>query len=422
LQQLCAAFHNLTLNTLLQAVSGQLPDVAMRTCAICQTAFAKVYCAADQAFLCTECDVSLHNNTKSASQHDRYKLCDLCESEKASIFCRNDAAFLCNDCDAEIHLSNPLAARHERTTVQALGEVQELVSAASPACAEHHASHSPVPQVQSLPVHCDNHDDSLHTVPDFYATVNNNAGNLSDFGKEAPLKGYKDLDVFDFEGSLFDMGLEFGGFDDCDMLSNQSNSDGVVPVIDVKQESLSQSSSDLSDPSRTHFDLSLSRDNSITSLCVQQLPLSSGFLGAPGSQAPLSLMPTISATPVSGPALSSLPGMMPMPFAPPTTSANVAANQKAGSPTWTCGFDVPQEVLHVGSEKPLGREERVMRYREKRKRRTFEKTIRYQSRKAYAEIRPRIKGRFATKEEVAAMKAAGTFPHMPEDLVVPVIC
>jgi zinc finger protein CONSTANS len=46
------------------------------------------------------------------------------------------------------------------------------------------------------------------------------------------------------------------------------------------------------------------------------------------------------------------------------------------------------------------------RYREKRKRRTFEKTIRYQSRKAYAEVRPRIKGRFATKEEVAAMKVA----------------
>ncbi len=46
------------------------------------------------------------------------------------------------------------------------------------------------------------------------------------------------------------------------------------------------------------------------------------------------------------------------------------------------------------------------RYREKRKRRTFEKTIRYQSRKAYAEVRPRIKGRFATKEEVLAMQAA----------------
>ena len=35
----------------------------------------------------------------------------------------------------------------------------------------------------------------------------------------------------------------------------------------------------------------------------------------------------------------------------------------------------------------------VRRYREKRKRRTFEKTIRYESRKAYAEVRPRIKAR-----------------------------
>ena len=46
------------------------------------------------------------------------------------------------------------------------------------------------------------------------------------------------------------------------------------------------------------------------------------------------------------------------------------------------------------------------RYLEKRKRRTFEKTIRYESRKAYAEVRPRIKGRFATREEVLALKAA----------------
>jgi hypothetical protein len=53
----------------------------------------------------------------------------------------------------------------------------------------------------------------------------------------------------------------------------------------------------------------------------------------------------------------------------------------------------------------MNREERVARYREKRKRRTFEKTIRYESRKAYAEVRPRIKGRFATREEVAALRA-----------------
>lgn len=63
----------------------------------------------------------------------------------------------------------------------------------------------------------------------------------------------------------------------------------------------------------------------------------------------------------------------------------------------------------------LTREQRVARYREKRKNRRFEKTIRYASRKAYAEIRPRIKGRFAKKEEIEAWKAA----HGGDDAVVP---
>nr|AAG27548.1 COL2-like protein [Brassica nigra] len=51
---------------------------------------------------------------------------------------------------------------------------------------------------------------------------------------------------------------------------------------------------------------------------------------------------------------------------------------------------------------PADREARVLRYREKKKRRKFEKTIRYASRKAYAEIRPRIKGRFAKTIETEA--------------------
>ncbi|KAG6529106.1 zinc finger protein CO3-like [Zingiber officinale] len=48
----------------------------------------------------------------------------------------------------------------------------------------------------------------------------------------------------------------------------------------------------------------------------------------------------------------------------------------------------------------MDREARVLRYREKRKMRRFEKTIRYASRKAYAETRPRIKGRFAKKSNI----------------------
>lgn len=64
---------------------------------------------------------------------------------------------------------------------------------------------------------------------------------------------------------------------------------------------------------------------------------------------------------------------------------------------------------------PMDREARVMRYREKKKTRKFEKTIRYASRKAYAETRPRVKGRFA-KRTNADVNVDQIFPinHMVE--------
>ncbi|KIZ01076.1 hypothetical protein MNEG_6882 [Monoraphidium neglectum] len=59
----------------------------------------------------------------------------------------------------------------------------------------------------------------------------------------------------------------------------------------------------------------------------------------------------------------------------------------------------------AGSES-LTREQRVARYRRKRARRQFKKMIRYATRKAYAEVRPRIKGRFVKKDELDAWRAA----------------
>ncbi|XP_074560234.1 transcription factor GHD7-like [Curcuma longa] len=47
----------------------------------------------------------------------------------------------------------------------------------------------------------------------------------------------------------------------------------------------------------------------------------------------------------------------------------------------------------------MEREAKIMRYKEKRKKRKYEKQIRYASRKAYAEMRPRVKGRFAKTPE-----------------------
>lgn len=91
----------------------------------------------------------------------------------------------------------------------------------------------------------------------------------------------------------------------------------------------------------------------------------------------------------------------PQPYLPTYTAAlphpthGVSMHQV--SPADNTGYlTVPERAVAVTGE---DREARLMRYREKRKNRRFEKTIRYASRKAYAESRPRVKGRFAKRAD-----------------------
>ena len=77
---------------------------------------------------------------------------------------------------------------------------------------------------------------------------------------------------------------------------------------------------------------------------------------------------------------------------------SVSSSEAAVVPDAAAGGGAPMPVVSRGRE----REARLMRYREKRKSRRFEKTIRYASRKAYAETRPRIKGRFAKRTKGGA--------------------
>ncbi|KAI3688835.1 hypothetical protein L2E82_46704 [Cichorium intybus] len=51
---------------------------------------------------------------------------------------------------------------------------------------------------------------------------------------------------------------------------------------------------------------------------------------------------------------------------------------------------------------PMSRQDRVLRYFEKKKTRKYEKKIKYSSRKTYAQTRPRVRGRFARTSQVDA--------------------
>ena len=71
----------------------------------------------------------------------------------------------------------------------------------------------------------------------------------------------------------------------------------------------------------------------------------------------------------------------------------------------------PVPTTYSGMPQPQTRLERLARWKEKRKHRNFNKVIRYQSRKACADNRPRVKGKFVRIQSVPdlnAMRDAGT--------------
>ncbi|PUZ40124.1 hypothetical protein GQ55_9G400500 [Panicum hallii var. hallii] len=106
---------------------------------------------------------------------------------------------------------------------------------------------------------------------------------------------------------------------------------------------------------------------------------------------------------------------------PATSSATIMTFCGGSTFTDAASSVVPGEVAAAangsssggGGDPAMDREAKVMRYKEKRKRRRYEKQIRYASRKAYAEMRPRVKGRFAKVpdgEAPAPPAAAGYEP------------
>jgi hypothetical protein len=119
--------------------------------------------------------------------------------------------------------------------------------------------------------------------------------------------------------------------------------------------------------------------------------------------------PVVSAAPAPAPAAAHK-------AAPKAARLSLAASRPAPAPV-----AAPSAPLTAADANALlSRAERVARFRVKRLRRSFKKTIRYESRRAYAEVRPRIKGRFATKEEVAAYRAAeAALREGRQDVVLP---
>lgn len=320
-----------------------------KPCDYCKSAAALLFCRADSAFMCMACDAKLHNPdaNMAALKHGKVWMCEVCEQAPAAVTCKADAATLCVTCDRDIHSANPLAQRHQRTAVVPFYDTAESVVMKS------------TDAIFAAP-----HSDSISDreldgyIPDSWISTNSIVANkLPAAAADAP-----EMKSMEFLFQDSDQFLDFDSYQIC----SRPYSDSVVPVQTTVKPPLSAQLIHQHSP-ESRFEIDFTRSN-ITSY-------NNSYTTASLSHSVSSSSMEVGVVPDGSAAVSETS----YPF---TVSSITDPIANHGSPA--AGMD---------------REARVLRYKEKRKNRKFEKTIRYASRKAYAETRPRVKGRFAKRTD-----------------------
>lgn len=266
--------------------------------------------------------------------------CEVCRCRPSALYCENDKAFLCSQCDGDIHLKYPLFARHEVVPAYQRMFGQGLNE---PQSGQFGSPLSTSRPEEALP------QQEPRGLP-------NTADSLGD--------GQSDPAVLDLLSGVPDLCTDNTSFEDI-KLDN-------FWIDELEKETTGQTPG-----SNT-----------------------GGTSGAPpakeGKDNKQSVPP---------PYPPGMPGMYPY-YAPygypqPVIVPFMGMPMMHGVPMMA-GYPVMPPRRKPTEKEKKERKARVARYIEKRKTRTFENKIRYASRKAYAESRPRIKGRFAKKEEVEA--------------------
>ncbi|XP_027153089.1 zinc finger protein CONSTANS-LIKE 2 [Coffea eugenioides] len=352
-----------------------------RVCDTCRSAACTVYCRADSAYLCTGCDARIHAANKVASRHERVWVCEACERAPAAFLCKADAASLCAACDSDIHSANPLARRHHRVPILPIPGTLYGPPATDPRGSMIRQDTEDADDgflTQDVDETIDENDEDeaaswllLNPVKNnshHHHHHQNNSNNNMLFGGEV-VDEYLDLvEYSSCQENQYTSHHQYSNQQQHYAVPQKSyGGDSVVPVRSGGAKDQLQ----LQHQHHQSFQLGLEYEASNTGYAY---PVSSMSHSVSISSMDCGVVPESTMSDVS---ISH--------HRPPKGTIDLFASPP---------IQMPQQLT------PMDREAKVLRYREKKKTRKFEKTIRYASRKAYAETRPRIKGRFAKRTDV----------------------
>nr|BAI59733.1 Heading date1 [Oryza sativa] len=395
-----------------------------RPCDGCRAAPSVVYCRADAAYLCASCDARVHAANRVASRHERVRVCEACEQAPAALACRADAAALCVACDVQVHSANPLARRHQRVpvaplpaiTIPATSVLAEAVVATATVLGgkDEEVDSWIILSKDSNNNNNNNNSNSSNNgmyfgeVDEYFDLVRYNSyydNNNNDNSNSNSSNNDNDNDNDNNNNSnSSNNGMYFGEVDEYfDLVGYNSYYDNRIENNQDQQYGMHEQQEQQQQQQEMQKEFAEKEGSEcvvpsqITMLSEQQ---HSGY-GVVGADQAASMTAGVSAytDSISNSVSSSISfSSMEAGIVPDSTvidMPNSSILTPAGAINLFSGPSL-QMSLHFSS---MDREARVLRYREK-KARKFEKTIRYETRKAYAEARPRIKGRFAKRSDV----------------------
>ncbi len=329
------------------------------------------------------------------------RMCEMCPAGSqaaAVVFCDADSCYLCAACDEDVHQANRLAQRHVRRPVN----IDDMVSSGDegdvlvPDVAEKTRAvqqNVVVPNVEPAaePVYADFEEFEGMTFGKMPALVGVEADNH--FMTLANGDALKAFDADDMWETVVPEEFEHV-VPDIECLSPVT---GVPELKDVGQVTMAPYDNDAIVPAVPVVPTSTRPTGS----AVRASVVKSRNAFEASAMSSVAMAPVSSPSTTSGKTAASVFPSSPVSLSEVTQSSNECLTYDGD------GKISPDLELKTAEERKQMRLEALARFRSKRANRSFQKKIRYGCRKVLAESRPRVKGRFVRKADMALYRRYG---------------
>ncbi|XP_022971002.1 zinc finger protein CONSTANS-LIKE 10-like isoform X1 [Cucurbita maxima] len=393
-------------------------------CDFCGDQRAMVFCRSDVACLCLSCDRNVHSANALSRRHTRTLLCERCHLQPASVRCIDERVSLCQNCDWTGHGTSTTSSSHKRQAINCYS--------GCPSAAELSSIWSFVLEVPSVNDACEK-EMGLMSISETDLTgassplENNNAcrrmpesteardvcsrdksnilvgsSSLSDFGSRPHISD-QPVELANMAVPKFCCpGTKLPGFcDDDDDIYKEFDMDEMDLNLENYEELFGMSlnhSEDLFE--NGGIDSLFEAKGFDDSVCHSAVAAEGSSVGVVKPMQPAcsngasadSVMSTktepilcFNSRQASGVSFSGLTG-----------ESSAGDYQDCGASSMLL-MGEPPPWCAPGTESSIPSSDRnnaVLRYKEKKKTRKFEKRVRYATRKARADVRRRVKGRF----------------------------